>query len=156
MPPTFTAILAEHLTRTAGRPASEVNDGDVVRAGRIYVARGGRHMRIVRRDGEPVIALDDGPLINFCKPAVDPFFSSAAAVWGASILALVLTGMGSDGTRGAAEIVAAGGGVIAQDEASSVVWGMPGSVARAGLASALIPLEEIGAKIVRLFSGGRL
>src|SRR5262249_57445982 len=100
MPPTFTAILAEHLTRTAGRPASEVNDGDVVRAGRIYVARGGRHMRIVRRDGEPVIALDDGPLINFCKPAVDPFFSSAAAVLDASILALVLTGMGSDGTRG--------------------------------------------------------
>jgi two-component system chemotaxis response regulator CheB len=155
MPPTFTAILAEHLTRTAGRPASEVNDGDVVRAGRIYVARGGRHMRIMRRDGEPVIVLDDGPLINFCKPAVDPFFSSAAAVWGSSILALVLTGMGSDGTRGAAEIVAAGGGVIAQDEATSVVWGMPGSVARAGLASALIPLEEIGAKIVRLFSGGR-
>jgi two-component system, chemotaxis family, protein-glutamate methylesterase/glutaminase len=156
MPPTFTAILAEHLTRTAGRPASEANDGDVVRAGRIYVARGGRHMRIVRRDGEPVIVLDDGPLINFCKPAVDPFFSSAAAVWGSSILALVLTGMGSDGTRGAAEIVAAGGGVIAQDEATSVVWGMPGSVARAGLASALIPLEEIGSKIVRLFSGGRL
>jgi two-component system, chemotaxis family, protein-glutamate methylesterase/glutaminase len=156
MPPTFTAILAEHLTRTAGRPASEANDGDVVRPGRIYVARGGRHMRTIRRDGEAVIVLDDGPLINFCKPAVDPFFSSAAAVWGSSILALVLTGMGSDGTRGAAEIVAAGGGVIAQDEATSVVWGMPGSVARAGLASALIPLEEIGSKIVRLFSGGRL
>jgi two-component system, chemotaxis family, protein-glutamate methylesterase/glutaminase len=156
MPPTFTAILAEPLTPAAGPPATEANDGDVVRAGRIYVARGGRHMRIVRRDGEAVIVLDDGPLINFCKPAVDPFFSSAAAVWGSSILALVLTGMGSDGTRGAAEIVAAGGGVIAQDEATSVVWGMPGSVARAGLASALIPLEEIGSKIVRLFSGGRL
>jgi len=76
-------------------------------------------------------------------------------VWGASILALILTGMGSDGTRGAAEIVAAGGGVIVQDEASSVVWGMPGSAAHAGLASALLPLDQIGPKIVRLFSGGR-
>jgi two-component system, chemotaxis family, protein-glutamate methylesterase/glutaminase len=155
MPPTFTAILAEHLTRASGRPVCEAADGDVIRAGRVYVARGGRHMRIVKRDGEPVIALDDGPLVNFCKPAVDPFFSSAAAVWGASILALILTGMGSDGTRGAAEIVAAGGGVIVQDEASSVVWGMPGSAAHAGLASALLPLDQIGPKIVRLFSGGR-
>jgi two-component system chemotaxis response regulator CheB len=156
MPPTFTAILAEHLTRASGRPACEAADGDVVRAGRIYVARGGRHMRIVRRDGEPAIALDDGPLVNFCKPAVDPFFSSAAAVWGPGILAVVLTGMGSDGTRGAADIVAAGGGILAQDEASSVVWGMPGSVAHAGLASALLPIDLIGPKIVRLFSGGRL
>jgi two-component system chemotaxis response regulator CheB len=112
-------------------------------------------MRVARRDGEPVIALDDGPLVNFCKPAVDPLFSSAATVWGAAILAVVLTGMGSDGMRGAAEIVAAGGGVIAQDEASSVVWGMPGSVAHAGHVSAVLPLDQIGSKIVRLFSGGR-
>jgi two-component system, chemotaxis family, protein-glutamate methylesterase/glutaminase len=155
MPPTFTAILAEHLTRASGRPAAEASDGEVVRAGRIYVARGGRHMRIMRRDGEPAIALDDGPLINFCKPAVDPLFTSAAAVWGAGILAVVLTGMGSDGTRGGADIVAAGGGIIAQDEASSVVWGMPGSVAHAGLVSALLPPDQIGSKLIRLFSGGR-
>jgi two-component system chemotaxis response regulator CheB len=155
MPPTFTAILAEHLTRASGRPAAEAADGEVVRAGRIYVARGGRHMRIVKRDGEPTIVLDDGPLINFCKPAVDPFFSSAAAVWGAATLALVLTGMGSDGTRGAADIVAAGGGVLVQDEASSVVWGMPGQVAHAGLACAVIPVDQIGARLVRIFSGGR-
>jgi len=156
MPPTFTAILAEHLTRASGRPACEASDGDAVQAGRIYVARGGHHMRVVRHGGEPIIALDDGPLVNFCKPAVDPFFSSAAAVWGPSVLALVLTGMGSDGVRGAADIVAAGGGVIAQDEASSVIWGMPGSVAHAGLASALVPLDQIGPRVVRLFSGGRL
>jgi two-component system chemotaxis response regulator CheB len=155
MPPTFTAILAEHLTRSSGRPAGEAVAGEVVRSGRIYIAPGGKHMRVARRDGEPVIALDDGPLVNFCKPAVDPLFSSAATVWGAGILAVVLTGMGSDGMRGAAEIVAAGGGVIAQDEASSVVWGMPGSVAHAGHVSAVLPLDQIGSKIVRLFSGGR-
>ncbi len=90
-------------------------------------------MRVVR-DGEIVkIALGDDPPINFCRPSVDPLFSSAASVWGAGVLAIVLTGMGSDGTRGAADIVAAGGSVIAQDEATSVVWGMPRSVAQAGL-----------------------
>jgi two-component system chemotaxis response regulator CheB len=155
MPPTFTAILAEHLTRSSGRPAGEAVAGELIRAGHIYIAPGGRHMRVARRDGEPVIALDDGPLVNFCRPAVDPLFTSAATVWGPSILAVVLTGMGRDGTRGAAKIVAAGGGIIAQDEASSVVWGMPGSVALAGHVSAMLPLDQIGPKIVRLFSGGR-
>jgi two-component system chemotaxis response regulator CheB len=112
-------------------------------------------MRVVRRHVGAEIAIDDGPLINFCKPAVDPLFSSAAATWGGACLALVLTGMGSDGVRGAAEIVAAGGGVVAQDEASSVVWGMPGSVANAGLCSAILPLDQIAPRVVRLFSGGR-
>ena len=102
-----------------------------------------------------MIALDDGPPVNFCKPAVDPLFSSAAEVWGSWVLALVLTGMGADGMRGAADIVAAGGSVIAQDEATSVVWGMPGSVAQAGLCSAVLPLDQIAPKIVRLFAGGR-
>jgi len=155
MPPTFTSILAEHLTRTSGRPATEANDGEAIRAGRIYIARGGRHMRVVRRDGEATIALDDGPLVNFCKPAVDPLFSSAAAVWGSWLLGVVLTGMGSDGLRGAGDIVAAGGGIIAQDEATSVVWGMPGQVAHAGLASAVLPLDQIAANLIRIFSGGR-
>jgi two-component system chemotaxis response regulator CheB len=155
MPATFTAVLAEHLARASGRAAGEAVDGEEVHAGRIYVAPGGHHMRLVRSDGKALIALDGGALINFCKPAVDPMFASATAVWGGSILALVLTGMGSDGMRGAAEIVAAGGCVIVQDEASSVVWGMPGSVARAGLASAVLPLDQIAPKITRLFSGGR-
>ncbi len=154
MPPTFTTILAEHLSRAVGRPAHEAIDGEEVRAGQIYIAPGGRHMRVVRRDGNPTIALDDGPLINFCKPAVDSLFDSAAEIWGAKNLAIVLTGMGSDGTRGAAKLTAAGGTVIAQDEETSVVWGMPGSVAAAGLCSAVLPLDLIAPKVVRLFGGG--
>jgi two-component system chemotaxis response regulator CheB len=155
MPPTFTTILGEHLTRAVGRPAREALDGEEVRAGQIYIAPGGRHMRVVRRDGTPVIAIDDGPLVNFCKPAVDPLFDSAAEVWGNKCLAVVLTGMGSDGTRGAATLVAAGGAVIAQDEETSVVWGMPGSVANAGLCSAILPLDQVGPKVARLFAGDR-
>jgi two-component system chemotaxis response regulator CheB len=155
MPPTFTTILGEHLTRVVGRPAREAVDGEEVRAGQIYIAPGGRHMRVVRRDGTPSIAIDDGPLVNFCKPAVDPLFDSAAEIWGNKNLAVVLTGMGSDGTRGAANLVAAGGTVIAQDEESSVVWGMPGSVSNAGLCSAILPLDEMASKIARLFSGDR-
>jgi len=155
MPPTFTTILAEHLTRVVGRPAHEAVDGEEVRAGHIYIAPGGRHMRVARRDGSPVIRLDDGPPVNFCRPAVDPLFNSAAEVWGPKNLAVVLTGMGSDGSRGAAALVAAGGTVIAQDEETSVVWGMPGAVAQAGLCSAVLPLEHIAPRIVRLFSGDR-
>ena len=155
MPRTFTTILAEHLARACGRPVGEAVHGEPVRAGRIYIAPGGRHMRVVRRDGNPSIALDDGALVNFCKPAVDPLFSSAAEVWGTRNLAVVLTGMGSDGASGAGEIVAAGGGVIAQDEATSVVWGMPGAVANAGLCSAVLPIDQIAPRIIRLFLGAR-
>ncbi len=155
MPPTFTTVLAEHLARSSGRRVLEAVQGEVIGPGSIYVAPGGRHMRIVRgRDG-PAIALGDDPLINFCRPAVDPLLSSGAAVWGPASLALVLTGMGSDGTRGAAEIVAAGGSVIAQDEATSVVWGMPRSVAQAGLCSAVLPIDGIAAKVNSLFCGDR-
>jgi two-component system, chemotaxis family, protein-glutamate methylesterase/glutaminase len=155
MPPTFTAVLAEHLSRIGGRGAHEAEHDEPVLAGGIYVAPGARHMRVVR-DGDGVkIALSDDPPINFCKPSVDPLFSSAAAVWGSSSLALVLTGMGSDGTRGAGDVVAAGGSVIAQDEATSVVWGMPRCVAQAGLCSAVLPLDQIAAKVLRLLSGDR-
>ena len=155
MPPMFTTVLAEHLSRVGGRGAHEAEDGEPVLAGGIYVAPGGRHMRVVRDDGGIRIALGDDPPINFCKPAVDALFTSAVPVWGAATLALVLTGMGADGTRGAADIVAAGGSVIAQDEATSVVWGMPRAVAQAGLCSAVLPLDQIAPKIIRLFSGVR-
>lgn len=155
MPPTFTSILAEHLAHASGRTVNEAVDGEPILAGRIYLAPGGRHMRVTRRDGTAVVALDDGPAVNFCKPAVDPLFSSAAEVWGAWNLTLVLTGMGSDGTRGATDIVAAGGSVLAQDEATSVIWGMPGKVAEAGLCSAVLALDQIAPAIVRLFQGGR-
>ncbi len=155
MPPTFTTILAELLTRASGAPAREAVDGEAIRAGKIYIAPGGRHMRAVRRGGVASVALDDGPLINFCRPAVDPMFSSAAETWGNWNLALVLTGMGSDGTRGAADIVAAGGCVVAQDESTSIVWGMPGSVAKAGFCSAVLPIDQIAAKTIGVFAGSR-
>ena len=153
MPPTFTAVLAEHLARVSKFPVREATDGEEVNAGAIYLAPGGKHMKVERRDGTAVIAIDDGPMVNFCKPAVDPLFASAAQVWGNKVLALVLTGMGSDGLAGAKEIVAAGGYVIAQDEETSVVWGMPGQVTTAGLCSAVLPLPEIGGRITRLFTG---
>jgi two-component system chemotaxis response regulator CheB len=155
MPPTFTTILAEHLARSSRRPAHEAIDGEIVKAGQIYLAPGGRHMRVVRHGVDAVIALDDGPPVNFCKPAVDPLFASAIDVWQGGVLAVVLTGMGSDGMRGGKEIVAAGGSVIAQDEATSVVWGMPGAAANAGICAAVLPLLQIAPKLVRLFSGER-
>ncbi|HET7680051.1 MAG TPA: chemotaxis response regulator protein-glutamate methylesterase [Xanthobacteraceae bacterium] len=155
MPPTFTTILSEHLTRVSGRPAHEARHGEPILAGNIYIAPGGRHMRVARIEGTAVAQIDNGPPVNFCKPAVDPLFASAAKVWGGWNLAVILTGMGSDGTEGAAEIVAAGGNVLAQDEATSVVWGMPGSVAYAGHCAAVLPLERIAGKITRLFCGDR-
>lgn len=155
MPPTFTAILAEHLTRATKCTVREAVEGEEVNAGTIYLAPGGRHMSVARRDNAVVIALDDGPLVNFCKPSVDPLFASAGAVWGAKVLALMLTGMGHDGLDGAKSLIAAGGHVIAQDEATSVVWGMPGQVATAGLCSAVLPLPDIGPRLARLFAGER-
>jgi two-component system chemotaxis response regulator CheB len=151
MPPTFTTILAEHLSRASAKTVREAVDGEPVLAGTIYLAPGGRHMRVARRNGTATIELDDGPPVHFCKPAVDPLFSSAAEVWGAWNLALILTGMGSDGTTGAVSIAESGGSVIAQDEASSVIWGMPGAAVDAGVCSAVLPLEQIGPKVVRMF-----
>lgn len=155
MPPTFTTILAEHLARASKHPAAEGIDGEVIKPGRIYLAPGGKHMRIVRNAAGAAIALDDGPQINFCKPAVDPMFTSAIDIWHGAILGVILTGMGSDGMRGGKDIVAAGGNIIAQDEATSVVWGMPGAAAQAGICSAILPLNQIGPKLVRVFSGDR-
>jgi two-component system chemotaxis response regulator CheB len=155
MPRTFTTVFAEQLARASGRNAEEAVHGEAVTAGKFYLAPGGRHMRVVRHGIVPTIELDDGPLINFCKPAVDPLFTSAAATWGDGALALILTGMGADGTVGAADIVAAGGSVIAQDEETSVVWGMPGSAVRAGLCAAVLPIGAIAGKLGRLFAGDR-
>jgi two-component system, chemotaxis family, protein-glutamate methylesterase/glutaminase len=156
MPPTFTTILAEHLARAGHCPAHEAEDGEAIVPGTIYLAPGGHHMSVTRREGQPAIAISDGPLVNFCRPAVDPLFSSAAQIWGSGVMAVILTGMGSDGTHGAQDVAAAGGSVIAQDEASSVVWGMPGAAANAGVCSAVLPLDQIAPKLVRLFRGERL
>ena len=153
LPPTFTTVLAEHLARLSGRPVREAEEGQEVNAGTIHIAPGGRHMLVAGRNGTSVIALNDGPPLNFCKPAVDPLFSSAAEVWGHRVLGLILTGMGSDGLRGARAIITAGGHILAQDETTSAVWGMPGQVAHAGLCSAVLPLNEIAGKLSRLFGG---
>jgi two-component system chemotaxis response regulator CheB len=153
MPPMFTAILAEHLANLSKRDAHEALDGEEINAGTIYLAPGGKHMRVARRDGIAVIAIDDGEPVNFCKPSVDPLFSSAAQVWGSWALGLMLTGMGADGSRGSQALASAGGTIMAQDEATSVVWGMPGQVANLGLCSAVLPLSDIAAKLTRVFGG---
>jgi len=154
MPATFTTILAEHITRTAKRPCAEGVDGQALEAGRIYLAPGDNHMKIETQGTQKVIRLTKEPPENFCRPAVDPMFRSLAAAYGAAVLGVVLTGMGSDGAKGGKVLVEAGGTVIAQDEATSVVWGMPGAAANAGICSAVLPLDKLPAEIAKL-AGGR-
>lgn len=153
MPPMFTAVLAEHLAKRLGGRASEAVDGELLKPGYVYVAPGDRHMRVERKAGVVRIALDSSPPVNFCRPAVDPLFISAAEVFGAAVVGCVLTGMGADGRTGAEAIVGRGGVVLAQDEATSVVWGMPGAVAQAGLATAVKPLNEIGPAVLAMAQG---
>tara|TARA_A200000113_G_scaffold65076_1_gene56268 strand:+ start:1925 stop:3046 length:1122 start_codon:yes stop_codon:yes gene_type:complete len=144
MPATFTKILAEHITQKAGLPAAEGENGMILENGKAYVAPGGLHM-IFEKDGTNVkIVLDDGPQENFCKPAVDPMFRSAIDIFGNRVLGVILTGMGQDGLNGGQALVNAGGRLIAQDEESSVVWGMPGAVANAGICSEILPLRDVG------------
>jgi two-component system, chemotaxis family, protein-glutamate methylesterase/glutaminase len=156
MPPIFTTVFAEHLQGQLGVPAREARDGEAPVAGQIYVAPGGRHLGLVRdKLHKVVLRVDDGPAVNFCRPAVDILFRDAAAVFGASALAVVLTGMGSDGLAGAKALAATGAAVIAQDEATSTVWGMPGHVARGGFAEEILPLEGIAASIRQRLGVGR-
>lgn len=156
MPATFTAILAEHLGRDSGRVSKEGEDGELLRPGMIYVAPGNKHMALVEKDGQVALKIYDGPDVNFCKPAVDPLFDSVAKIFGASALAIVLTGMGHDGAAGAVRIADAGGSVIAQDEATSVVWGMPGATAEAGACAAILPIDEIGPKASAVMRGSAI
>ncbi len=153
MPATFTAILAEHIARASRRETREGIEGETLRGGRIYIAPGGQHMKLEQRGHERVVRLTQEPPENFCRPAVDPLFRSVAQVFGPAALAIVLTGMGVDGAKGSRMVADAGGTVIAQDEATSVVWGMPGAAAQSGCCSAVLPLAEIAPRIVRLFSG---
>ncbi|MFN3075578.1 MAG: chemotaxis response regulator protein-glutamate methylesterase [Alphaproteobacteria bacterium] len=150
MPATFTTILAQHIQRLSGWEAGEAQDGEVLRGGRVYVAPGDFHMVVEMRGTEKVLRLNKNPPENFCRPAVDPMFRSLAKVFGGRVLAVVLTGMGSDGAKGGQEVYAAGGTVLAQDEASSVVWGMPGAAAQAGICAAVLPLDEIAAFVKKL------
>jgi two-component system, chemotaxis family, protein-glutamate methylesterase/glutaminase len=153
MPPIFTAMLASRLSKKTLTPVRECKAGDLLDAGIIWVAPGDYHME-VRADG-PVIRLHthQEPPQNFCRPSVDVLFRSVANLYGAHALGVVLTGMGQDGYRGSEALVSEGARIVVQDEATSVVWGMPGFVARAGLADRVLPLEEIGSEIVRRVDG---
>lgn len=147
MPPTFTSILAETISRTSGLKCVEGVNGMMLEKRHVYVAPGGYHMTIKGKGGP--IELNQDPPENFCRPAVDPMFRSLAAAYGGAVLGVILTGMGSDGREGSRSLTAAGGLVLAQDEESSVVWGMPGAVAQAGLASAVLPLNSVGPEILK-------
>lgn len=144
MPATFTTILAEHISRQCGIVCAEAKDGEPIMEGRAYVAPGDYHMLVVNRGAGLVLSLSKEAPENFCRPAVDPMLRSIVRAYGRKVLAAILTGMGQDGLKGCQDVTAAGGVVIGQDEASSVVWGMPGAVAQAGLCSAILPLKEIG------------
>ncbi|WP_074770275.1 protein-glutamate methylesterase/protein-glutamine glutaminase [Magnetospirillum fulvum] len=149
MPATFTMILAEHISRVSGWEAREGQDGEVVRSGRVYIAPGDFHMVVEVRGTEKIVRLNKNPPENFCRPSVDPMLRSIAAAYGRRVMTCILTGMGSDGLKGGQAVVASGGTVIAQDEPSSVVWGMPGAVATAGVCSAVLPLPEIAPWIMK-------
>jgi two-component system chemotaxis response regulator CheB len=156
MPPLFTRLLADRLHHMSRLQVQEGKDGERLQRGQIWIAPGDRHMTVVRTGTALTLGINQEPPENSCRPAVDVLFRSVARVYGANVLALVLTGMGADGTRGAAEIRQAGGEVMVQDEASSVVWGMPGSVVAAGLTQRIYPLSEIGHEVVRRVAAQRV
>jgi two-component system chemotaxis response regulator CheB len=148
MPPLFTQILAERLDSRSPLAVCEAAHGAPVTAGSVWVAPGGHHM-LVRRDASGVhLAVTDDPPENSCRPAVDPLFRTASDAYEGRVLAVVLTGMGHDGLHGCQYVVEAGGAVLAQDEKTSVVWGMPGYVTRAGLADAVLPIGQVAGAIV--------
>ncbi|WP_020180709.1 CheB methylesterase domain-containing protein [Methylopila sp. M107] len=155
MPAGFTTVLADHLSTGLGLRAREAKDGEPIVAGDVYLAPGGRHFTVQRVGGRIVARLADGPPVNFCRPSVDPLFRSAVEVYGAGVVAVVLTGMGSDGAAAVTEVASAGGRVIAQDEATSAVWGMPGAAVATGACSAVLPLSGIGIRIAAWARGER-
>ncbi|MFA6019549.1 MAG: chemotaxis response regulator protein-glutamate methylesterase [Rhodospirillales bacterium] len=150
MPATFTTILAEHITRLSGWNAAEGKDGEVVQGGRVYIAPGDFHMVVEAQGTSKVIRLNKNAPENFCRPAVDPMFRSIAQAYGKRVLAVVLTGMGQDGMKGGQVLVQGGATLVAQDEATSVVWGMPGAAATAGICSAVLPLPDVAPYILKV------
>jgi two-component system chemotaxis response regulator CheB len=156
MPPVFTRQLAERLDARSALGVSEAAGGDQLRPGAAYIAPGGHHLVVHKAPGGVLqLRTNEDPPENSCRPAVDVLFRSVAAAYGSRSLAAVMTGMGHDGLLGAQEIAGSGGFVLAQDEASSVVWGMPGAVARAGLADRVLPLSDLAAEIARRAAHGR-
>lgn len=150
MPATFTPILADHLGRQAGREAREAVDGEPITPGAVLIAPGGKHLTVKRSGARMIAHLDEDPPENWCRPAADKLFRSVAEAYGANALAVVLTGMGHDGLAGARAMAERGAPILAQDEASSVVWGMPGAIADAKLASLVAPVQSIAADVRRL------
>ena len=150
MPPTFTTILAEHISRSAKCPTVEGQDGMAVEGGKIYIAPGDYHMLVEQKGPNRVLRLNQDPPENFCRPSVDPMLRSLAPIYGRKLLTVILTGMGHDGMEGGKVVVEKGGSVIAQDEATSVVWGMPGAAAQSGLCSAVLPIDEVAPYIKKL------
>ena len=155
MPATFTPILAEHISKLGGLPCAEAKDGEALTAGRIYLAPGDHHLVINATRGGLQARLTSDPPENFCRPSVDPMLRSAAAACDGRVLVAMLTGMGQDGLIGTRRVVEAGGSAVAQDEATSVVWGMPGAVAQAGLCHAVLPLPRIAPKLLEMLRMAR-
>ncbi|SOC52165.1 two-component system, chemotaxis family, response regulator CheB [Blastococcus aggregatus] len=153
MPPVFTRQFAQRLDRLCALRVVEATDGVPLQPGTVHLAPGDHHLVVRPGRGTHTTGLHQGPPENFCRPAVDPLFRSAVAAYDGAVLGVVLTGMGSDGRNGAGEIRAAGGTVLAQDQATSVVWGMPGAVAQAGLADEILPLDRVAEAIQRHLSG---
>jgi two-component system chemotaxis response regulator CheB len=149
MPPLFTRFLAERLHTSCPLSVEEARQGDRVIAGKILIAPGDFHLKVAVCGGEVHVHLDQSPPQNFCRPAVDALFSSIAEVYGGAVLAVILTGMGHDGLRGVEILKAQGASILAQDEASSVVWGMPGAVVNAGFADRVLPLDQVAPEIMR-------
>ena len=149
MPPVFTKLLAQRLCDSAKIRVEEAVQGRVVEPGVALIAPGGQHMTVKRQTGAVIAALDEGPPENSCRPAADVLFRSAAEVWGGQVLAAVLTGMGQDGLRGCEILKRKGASILAQDEASSIVWGMPGAIAHAGLADEIVNLSQFVPTVLR-------
>ena len=149
MPPLFTRLLAERLNSQCALQVEEAAEGNVVETGKVLIAAGDYHLKLRRNNGKTFSALDQSTPENSCRPAVDVMFRSVAELYGGSVISVVLTGMGQDGLRGAQALHALGAYVIAQDEASSVVWGMPGAIAKAGIADAVVDLNLIVPEILK-------
>ena len=148
MPAEFTTLLAARLSATGVMTVKEAEEGEIAAPGMVYIAPGGFHMTLSRPGTKTIIHLNTEPPENSCRPAVDVLFRTAADVYGSGLLAVMLTGMGYDGLKGSQIIKEKGGQVIAQDEATSVIWGMPGAVVQAGLADGVLPIEKMADEII--------
>ena len=153
MPPTFTTILADHISKAGARPCREAKNGEMVKPGDTYLAPGDYHMLARKENNKITLSITQDPPENFCRPAADPMLRSLSTIYGRKLLVLVLTGMGQDGMEGAKVVVRAGGNVIAQDEASCVVYGMPKAVVENQLCRAVLPLPEIGQFLIKNIGG---